>query len=45
MPNKNKEINEAIRAKAGRKVSKIQKAPDPKKNRAVNDMIRAKGRR
>jgi hypothetical protein len=45
MPNKNKEINEAIRAKAGRKVSKIQKTPDPKKNQAVNDLIRSKGRR
>jgi len=43
MPNKNKEINEAIQA--GRNVSKIKKSPDQKKNQAVNDMIRAKGRR
>ena len=41
----NKNINDAIRAKAGRNVSKIKKSPDQKKNQAVNDMIRAKGRR
>lgn len=41
-----KKINDMIRAKAGRKASKIQKNPEAKKNQAVNDMIRRKaGRR
>jgi hypothetical protein len=40
-----KEINDMIRAKAGRKVSKVQKNPEPKKNQAINDMIRKKGGR
>jgi len=39
------DINDMIRSKAGRKVSKVQKNPDAKKNQAVNDMIRKKGGR
>lgn len=42
----NKEINDMIRAKSGRKVSKIKKSPEAKKNQAINEMIRKKsGRR
>jgi len=41
-----KEINDLIRSKGGRNVSKIQKTKsEPKKNQAINDMIRKKGGR
>ena len=47
MATDNKKINDSIRTKAGRKVSKIQKTKsEPNKNKGVNDMIRKKsGRR
>lgn len=40
---KNDEINDSIRVKGQKGISKIQKDPDSKKkNVAINDMIRSK---